>query len=63
MRVLLLEDDRGLAEGLKAYLEADGHAVDWCQRLVEARALHAETYDAFLVDWQLPDGSGLDWVR
>ncbi len=63
MRLLLLEDDRGLGEGLKAFLETDGHAVDWCQRLLEARSLHAETYDAFLVDWQLPDGSGVDWVH
>jgi two-component system, OmpR family, response regulator len=63
MRLLLLEDDQGLAQGLKAYLESDGHAVDWCQRVADARLLRTETYDAYLVDWQLPDGSGLDWVR
>lgn len=63
MRLLLLEDDRGLGEGLRAFLETDGHAVDWCLRLLDARSLQTETYDAYLVDWQLPDGSGLDWVR
>ncbi len=63
MRLLLLEDDRGLGEGLKAFLESDGHAVDWCLRLLEARSLQSETYDAYLVDWQLPDGSGIEWVR
>lgn len=63
MRLLLLEDDRDLGEALRAFLQEEGHAVDWCLRLLEARALHAETYDAYLVDWQLPDGSGLDWVR
>lgn len=63
MRLLLLEDDPILGSGLCAYLRADGHAVDWCQRMSEASALRHETFDAMLVDWQLPDGSGLDWVQ
>jgi two-component system OmpR family response regulator len=63
MRLLLLEDDPLLGEGLRDFLRADGHVVDWCQRLAEATALQTEPYDALLVDWQLPDGSGLDWVR
>jgi two-component system OmpR family response regulator len=60
---MLLEDDRALGEGLRAYLAADGHVVDWFQRLSQARVAEAEPYDALLVDWHLPDGSGLDWVR
>ncbi len=63
MRLLLLEDDPILGEGLRDFLRADGHVVDWCARLGEALALRGEIYDAYLVDWQLPDGSGLDWVR
>jgi two-component system OmpR family response regulator len=63
MRLLLLEDDPLLGEGLCDYLRAEGHAVDWCRTLGQARALRAEPFDAWLVDWQLPDGSGLDWLR
>ena len=63
MRLLLLEDDTILGEGLRDFLQTDGHRVDWCKRLCEAKALTDEPYDALLVDWQLPDGSGLDWVR
>ena len=63
MRLLLLEDDNILGLGLRAFLMADGHAVDWCQRLEQAKSLRNESFDALLVDWQLPDGSGLDWVR
>ena len=63
MRLLLLEDDTILGEGLRDFLRTDGHVVDWCQRLSEVVALRGEPYDALLVDWQLPDGSGLDWVR
>jgi len=63
MRLLLLEDDTILGEGLRDYLQAQGHVVDWCQRVSEAMALSGEAFDVLLVDWQLPDGSGLDWVR
>ncbi|MDO9092787.1 MAG: response regulator transcription factor [Rubrivivax sp.] len=63
MRLLLIEDDAGLGAGLREFLQADGHVVVWCRCLGEAKALHNEPFDALLVDWQLPDGSGLEWVR
>jgi two-component system OmpR family response regulator len=63
MRLLLIEDDTTLGEGLRDYLRSDGHRVDWCTRLAELRALHDEPYDAWLVDWQLPDGSGVAWLQ
>lgn len=63
MRLLLLEDDALLGEGLRDYLRAEGHVVDWCRSLEEARVLRFEPFDGLLVDWQLPDGSGLDWLR
>jgi two-component system OmpR family response regulator len=62
MRLLLLEDDDILGEGLRDFLRAEGHVVDWCTRLSAARALQHEVFDALLVDWQLPDGSGLQWL-
>lgn len=62
MRLLLLEDDAVLGEGLRDFLQSDGHQVDWARRLSAARALQDEPYDALLVDWQLPDGSGREWV-
>jgi len=62
MRLLLIEDEPTLGEGLRDFLRADGHRVDWCTRLADTDALRGEPYDAWLVDWQLPDGSGLDWV-
>lgn len=63
MRLLLIEDDLILGEGLRDYLRLEHHVVDWCTSLQEARALHSEPYDALLVDWQLPDGSGVQWLQ
>ncbi len=63
MRLLLIEDDDLLGEGLRDFLRAEGHLVDWASRLEEAVAFRGEPYDAWLVDWQLPDGSGLQWLR
>ena len=58
-----LEDDPILGEGLRDFLRVEGHSVDWFQRLGDAMLMAGEPYDALLVDWQLPDGSGIDWVR
>lgn len=63
MRLLLLEDDPTLGEGLRDFLQHDGHRVDWCTTLAQARVLVSEPYDAWLLDWNLPDGSALDWLR
>ena len=63
MRLLLLEDDEILGEGIRDYLRIEGHLVDWFTRLVDAQTVISEPYDALLVDWQLPDGSGVEWVR
>ncbi|WP_310388331.1 response regulator transcription factor [Roseateles sp.] len=62
MRLLLLEDDDILGEGLRDYLRSQGHVVDWCRNLKQTEALRSEPFDAYLLDWQLPDGSGLDWL-
>ncbi len=63
MRLLLLEDDELLGSGLRDFLRAEGHEVTWLTRIHDLLPRHHEEFDALLVDWQLPDGSGLDWLR
>ena len=63
MRLLLIEDDITLGEGLRDFLESDGHNVSWVKTLAQARAICAEPFDCFLIDWNLPDGSGIDLLR
>lgn len=63
MRLLLLEDDELLGEALRDFLRDEGNTVTWARRLADVLPRQHEEYDALLVDWQLPDGSGLDWLR
>ena len=63
MRILLVEDDDLLGEGLVAFLRCEGHVVDWARSVAAANVRLGEVFDAWLVDWQLPDSSGLDWLR
>ena len=64
MRVLLIEDTVGLGQAVREQIADDGHAVDWVQRLDHAEASVRSTgYDLILLDLQLPDGQGLDFLR
>lgn len=63
MRILLIEDDPVLGDGLADFLRAEGHVVEWARSLALARAsLAGQPFDAWVVDWQLPDGSGQAWL-
>ena len=60
MRVLLVEDDTGLAEAVCGYLRAKAFVVDAVPSLAEARgALLSAQYAAVLLDLHPGDGDGL----
>lgn len=64
MRLLIVEDERRLAERLAGGLREEGLAVDTAGDLATARDRAIETeYDLVLLDLHLPDGSGLDLLR
>jgi two-component system OmpR family response regulator len=63
MRLLLVEDDLTLGDAVRAFLKARGHAVDWVTTLADARTAAESPFDVVLLDWRLPDGSGVDWLR
>lgn len=59
-RLLLLEDDQSLIDGLVYALTKEGFALDVAMTVREARAqFAAQAYDLLLLDQTLPDGSGL----
>jgi len=61
MRLLLVEDDRMIGEGVRKGLRQDGFAVDWVQdgRAAE-RAIDNQVYDLLLLDLGLPGKHGID---
>ena len=67
-RILLLEDDESLIDGLQYTLEKNGFSPDIARTTAQARSLFAgeNRYDLLLLDVTLPDGTGFDlctWVR
>lgn len=62
--ILLVEDDRMLADAIAAALRQDGWHVDCAHDAAAARiALTDHAYAAALLDLGLPRGSGLDVLR
>lgn len=61
MRILLVEDDPLLGDGLKAGLQQSGFQVDWVRTGDAAeRELRAEPYAAAVLDLGLPMKDGMD---
>lgn len=67
MRILLVEDDRMLGDGLKSGLTQAGYAVDWLRDGESAvAALLTENFAAVVLDLGLPKRDGLSvlqWLR
>lgn len=61
MRILLVEDDAPLAEGLRRDLQRTGYAVDWVADGEKALSWgDATPFDAVILDLGLPRRSGLE---
>ena len=64
MRILVVEDNEALAEGLSKVLKGSGYAVDIVQDGVSADAVIAtQSYDLVILDLTLPEMDGLDVLR
>ena len=64
MRLLVVEDEEDLAEGLRVGLSRTGYAVDVAADAAEAYdRLTVNEYDLMLLDINLPDGDGFSLCR
>ena len=63
-RILLVEDDTLMGDGVQSALEDEGHAVDWVRDGRHAReALANEAFDVAILDLGLPRVDGLEVLR
>ncbi|WP_306203803.1 response regulator [Actinoplanes sp. RD1] len=64
MRLLVVEDEEDLAEGLRVGLSRNGYAVDVAAGVAQAEdRLTVNEYDLMLLDINLPDGDGFALCR
>ena len=62
MRILYVEDQRVFAETVMTQFLSI-HEVTIAETLASARMLYASSFEAILVDYDLPDGKGTEFVR
>ncbi len=64
-RILVVEDDRGLREGIELALRRDDLTFTLCESIAKAREALAGSavFDLILLDLNLPDGSGYDLLK
>ena len=64
MRLLLVEDDEDLGEGIRVALKPEGYTVDWVRDGASGlRALTQESFDVAILDLGLPRMDGLEVLR
>ncbi|MBX7229184.1 MAG: response regulator transcription factor [Burkholderiaceae bacterium] len=64
MRVLVIEDNEGIAQGLRTTLRQQQMAVDIVSTIASAwSALQTEAFDIVLLDLGLPDGDGRELLH
>ena len=64
MRVLLIEDDPMIGQGLSKALGAEGMSVDWVRDGADASAALADdAHSIILLDLGLPDAEGFDLLK
>ena len=64
MRIAFLEDEQPQAEVIKSWLHSAGHS---CRHFAKAslslKEVRRESYDLLILDWELPESSGIEVLR
>ena len=61
--VLIIDDEKDLCEVMSRVLKKDGYAVDCAFNLAEASQKLGAHPDIVILDNNLPDGTGLEYIQ
>lgn len=62
-QILIVEDDVNLGQSLKKICEGEGMVAHLATNLSEARGIISNSLDIVVLDWMLPDGQGIDFLK
>ncbi len=62
-QILIIEDDENLGPSLRKIVEGEGMHVHLAKTLKEANEIISSHIDVVILDWMLPDGQGIDFLR
>ncbi len=62
-RILVIDDEEALREGLKVYLELEGYDVCACHDAESAMALDLSNFDLILLDIMMDGMNGIDFAK
>ncbi|MBR3772214.1 MAG: response regulator [Clostridium sp.] len=62
-KIVIVEDDKTLSNGVAIALKSNEYTIVQVHTLLEARKLFIEDLDLVILDINLPDGNGLDFLR
>ncbi len=61
--ILLVDDDEGIQFGFSKYLSLKDYSIHKSTCLAQAKEMiNTQKYDVVILDNQLPDGNGVDWI-
>ncbi|MCK8494536.1 response regulator transcription factor [Spirosoma sp. RP8] len=64
MKILVVEDEKGLAESITDYMEKEGYICETATTVQEAdEKIYLYTYDCIIVDLTLPGGDGFQIIQ
>ncbi len=64
MRILVVEDTEDVAQAIVSHFSREGNVCDHAATMADAEHFVAlDPYDLVILDINLPDGSGLDFLR
>jgi DNA-binding response OmpR family regulator len=62
-KILIVEDEQNIGKTLSDHLTSEGYTIVWAQSLQEAKDNLDSDVEMIILDWMLPDGQGIDFLK